>query len=551
MIPDPKQARFNELTSRWCSGDIEAHETTELESLLTEFPELLEQFADATRLNSMLAQQYRGEAFATKLLLNSAAHEPTEDDPPMPLSQQERAYDTQRIVASRWALLAASVIFVAGLLGYGYLMSDRGAEQLAKNNLPAPVEIIQRIDCVFESERWGVMQENHFHIGETLQIAEGLALLKFARGAKVSIEGPAELKILSENSAFLTEGRISAVCPPSANGFEINTPSGKIVDHGTEFGVLVWANGATETHVFEGEVEVFPSKGTESFRLTTAMAARTRVNKKYVEIPNNPSLFIRVPDRLALDAMPKEGLAKIDFLPRPKLWFDATIGVQVDNKDRVICWQNMGSANVESNAWQVGPGRRPAFEPETANGRPALRFNESQFLATTPLKLGNEVSVLVVAATQPREKNDQNGQIINFNGPSILVLDVIDGPRLEGRVYAHGGKYKGNNQLQSPEQLTHGQFFVGGCRYSVEEDLFQLFTNGELTIESAAAGNIAANSSRVIGAHRWRSQDFYRGAIAEVVVYDRLLTEEEYQLATLALIEKYQIQTMPAEEDPS
>ncbi|MFN3149881.1 hypothetical protein [Bremerella sp.] len=551
MIPDPNQSRFNELVSRWCAGDIEAHEMSELEALFTEFPELLEEFTDATRLNSMLAQQYRGEAFATKLLLNSAAHQPGEDDPPMPLGQLERAYDTQRIVASRWALLAASVIFVAGLLGYGYLMSDRGAEQLAKNNLPAPVEIIQRIDCVFESERWGVMQENDFQIGETLQLAEGLALLRFARGAKVSIEGPAELKILSDNSFYLNEGRISAVCPPSANGFEINTPSGKIIDHGTEFGVHVLANGAAETHVFDGEVEVYPSTGQESFRLTSAMAARTRVNKKYVEIPNNPSLFIRVPDRLALDAMPKEGIAALSQLERPRLWFDATIGVQVDGKDRVICWQNMGSAKVESNAWQVGPGRRPIFEPETANGRPALRFDENQFLATTPLKLGNEVSVLVVAATQPREKNDQNGQIINFNGPSILVLDVIDGPRLEGRVYAHGGKYKGNNQLQSPIPLKQGELFVGGCRYSVQEDLFQLFTNGELTIESPAAGNIAANSSRVIGAHRWRSQDFYRGSIAEIVVYDRLLSEDEYQLAMLALMDKYKIQPKLVEDDPS
>ncbi|MEW4561856.1 LamG-like jellyroll fold domain-containing protein [Bremerella sp. JC770] len=550
MIPDPQRARFNELTSRWCAGDIEAHETSELEALFGQFPELLEEFAEATRLNSMLAQQYRGEAFATKLLLASAAHEPSDNDPPMPREANAQATDTRRIVASRWALLAACVIFVAGLLGYGYLMSDRGAEQLAQNNLPAPVEIIQRIDCVFESERWGEMRE-HFQIGETLQIAEGLAMLQFGRGAKVSIEGPAELKILSDNSAFLNEGRISAVCPPSAHGFEINTPSGKIIDHGTEFGVLVASNGATETHVFDGEVEVIPSKGNKSFRLTTAMAARTRVNKKYVEIPNNPSLFIRVPERLALGALPKEGIAALNQLPRPKLWFDATIGVQVDNKDRVICWQNMGSAQVESNAWQVGPEHRPRFEPDAANGRPALHFNENQFLATTPLPLGNEVSVLVVAATQPRQKKDNNGQIINFNGPSILVLDVIDGPKLEGRVYAHGGKFKGNNQLPSPELLTHDQLFVGGCRYSVKEDLFQLFTNGELTIESPAAGAIAADSSRVIGAHRWRSQDFFRGSIAEVVVYDRLLSEDEYQLAMAALMEKYQIALPQGDADAS
>jgi len=541
MIDQSDRDRFHELTSRWCCGDIEAHETAELEALFARHPQLLAEFSEATRLNSLLAQQYRGEAFATKLLLNSAAHEPSEVDPPMPPTPHMTAGDTRRIVASRWALLAASVIFVAGLLGYGYLMSDRGAEQLAKNDLPAPVEIIQRIDCVFESERWGVMQENHFQIGETLQIAEGLALLKFARGAKISIEGPAELKVLSDNSAYLAEGRIAAVVPAAAKGFEVDTPSGKIIDHGTEFGVRVLADGATDTHVFQGEIELIPSRSNESIRLTTAMAARTRVNKKYIEIPNNPSLFIRVPERLAASAMPQEGIAALNLSTQPKLWFDATIGVQVDQKDRVICWQNMGSSEVESNAWQVDPRHRPQFDLEGANGRAALQFHENQFVATTPLALGNEVSVIVVAATQPRKKNGNNGQIINFNGPPNLVLDVVNGPQLEGRVYAYGGKHKGNNILKSQDSLTHGRLFVGGCRYSVREDLFQIFTNGQLRNESPAAGPVATKSSRVIGAHRWRTQDFFSGAIAEVVVYDRLLSEEEYLRATLALMEKYQI----------
>ncbi|PQO25089.1 hypothetical protein C5Y96_26675 [Blastopirellula marina] len=549
MIPDAQQARFNELASRWCAGDIEAEETLELESLFTAYPELLQEFSEGTRLNSLLAQQYRGEAFATKLLLNSPVHEPSDDDPPMPGKVYAHAQDMQRIVASRWALLAASVIFVAGLLGYGYLMSDRGAEQLAKSNLPAPVEIIQRIDCVFESERWGVVQENHFQVGETLRIAKGLVLLQFARGVKLSIEGPAELKILSDNSAYLNEGRIAAVVPINASGFEIGTPSGKVIDYGTEFGVHVLPNGAAETHVFQGEAEVIPAIGKESFRLTTNMAARTRVNRKYVEIPNNPSLFIRVPEKLAADAIPKEGIAAVDFADKPKLWLDATIGVQVDGKDRVICWQNMGDAEIESNAWQVDPNHRPAFEFEMANGRPALRFDENQFLSTTPVTFGNEVSVLIVASTNPRSKPDRNAQLINFNSPSVLVLDVIDGPTLEGRIYAIEGPYVGNNLLHSSKPYTHGELFVSGCRYSTKENLFQLFTNGQLMAESMAYGPIAGKSSRIIGGHRWRTQDFYSGVIAEVVIFDRLLSEQEYQLAMKALMAKYKIDSSSANVD--
>jgi hypothetical protein len=73
----------------------------------------------------------------------------------------------------------------------------------------------------------------------------------------VLLEGPAEFELVSSGEATCRRGKLSAQVPPLARGFKINTPSGAVVDLGTEFGLEV--NEATaEVHVFQGEVELHP-----------------------------------------------------------------------------------------------------------------------------------------------------------------------------------------------------------------------------------------------------------------------------------------------------
>jgi hypothetical protein len=67
----------------------------------------------------------------------------------------------------------------------------------------------------------------------------GIAQIEFYQGARVLIEGPAELQLVSSGEATCTRGKLSANVPPQAKGFRINTPKGTIVDLGTEFGLDV------------------------------------------------------------------------------------------------------------------------------------------------------------------------------------------------------------------------------------------------------------------------------------------------------------------------
>jgi hypothetical protein len=112
------------------------------------------------------------------------------------------------------------------------------------------------------------------HAGTVLRVARGLAEIRFRSGARVVLEGPAILELLSANSARLRQGRLTARVPEPASGFEILSAQGKIIDRGTEFGVAVAENGATDVVVFEGKVDAAAPAGKDLVRIPRDGVAR-------------------------------------------------------------------------------------------------------------------------------------------------------------------------------------------------------------------------------------------------------------------------------------
>lgn len=88
-----------------------------------------------------------------------------------------------------------------------------------------------------------------------LRLEAGLAQVVFYSGARVVIEGPAELQLVSPTEAVCPTGRLLAEVPQPARGFRLRTDHLKVVDLGTAFGVDA-TRGRTEVHVFKGKVDV-------------------------------------------------------------------------------------------------------------------------------------------------------------------------------------------------------------------------------------------------------------------------------------------------------
>jgi ferric-dicitrate binding protein FerR (iron transport regulator) len=93
--------------------------------------------------------------------------------------------------------------------------------------------------------------------GKILRLQRGLAEIRFQSGARVVLEGPAGLELLTGKSARLLHGKLTAQVPEPAKGFQITAPHGKVIDLGTEFGMAVRPDGATDVYVFAGMVDAY------------------------------------------------------------------------------------------------------------------------------------------------------------------------------------------------------------------------------------------------------------------------------------------------------
>lgn len=139
-----------------------------------------------------------------------------------------------------------------------------------------------------------------------LKLKSGIAQIEFYQGARVLIEGPAELQLISSGEATCTRGKLSANVPPQAKGFRINTPKGTIVDLGTEFGLDV-SDASAEVHVFKGEVELHKAaESMQSLKEGQAMAFAAESQMLPANLSNFASLSdldsrTAVSDRTQLD----------------------------------------------------------------------------------------------------------------------------------------------------------------------------------------------------------------------------------------------------------
>jgi hypothetical protein len=160
-------------------------------------------------------------------------------------------------------LTAAAALLLLGVGTIAGLMSRSGKPQTEV----AWLVNAQNCQWAEKTEPAGAMRA-----GTVLRVERGLAEIQFRSGARVVLEGPADLELLAANGARLLRGKLSARVPEPAIGFEILSPQGKVVDLGTEFGVSVDEAGATDVRVFAGKVKA--SAGGDPVSLGANQSAR-------------------------------------------------------------------------------------------------------------------------------------------------------------------------------------------------------------------------------------------------------------------------------------
>ncbi len=154
------------------------------------------------------------------------------------------------------ATLAVGMILTVLAVWTVPLRRQRLADNAALQPSAVAARLTAGLDAQWQPGAKSSLVGSHLRVGDELQLRQGLVEIRFERGAKATIEGPARLCIDSDNTATLRQGRLVACVPPSASGFELNTPELRFRDLGTEFAVEVDAQRNASAVVFEGHVEV-------------------------------------------------------------------------------------------------------------------------------------------------------------------------------------------------------------------------------------------------------------------------------------------------------
>ncbi|HPC65520.1 MAG TPA: FecR domain-containing protein [Anaerohalosphaeraceae bacterium] len=126
-------------------------------------------------------------------------------------------------------------------------------------------------------------------------LKEGLAELLFDNAARLTIEAPAEFRILGDDRLRLEYGRLYASVPPGAVGFTVNTPSARIIDLGTEFGVQSDFDGNTQLHVLKGKTVLMAGAADKTHLEVSAGAAKkiAKATGEVTDIPCQSDYFVR------------------------------------------------------------------------------------------------------------------------------------------------------------------------------------------------------------------------------------------------------------------
>ena len=182
--------------------------------------------------------------------------------------------------------------------------SGRGAGGEGSDNVthrrPTVGRITGMVDCQWKNDECRMMndelsaQNNGIHpssfilhpsspvsLGDKFALASGLMEITYDTGAKVILQGPVTYEVESVTGGYLSVGKLTAKLENKAKDpnpqslipnpsslstlhyplFTIKTPTATVTDLGTEFGVEVSSEGATDTQVFVGKVQIAAAGG--------------------------------------------------------------------------------------------------------------------------------------------------------------------------------------------------------------------------------------------------------------------------------------------------
>lgn len=169
--------------------------------------------------------------------------------------------------------------------------------------------------------------------GQETLLRSGFAELRFDNNATVTVEGPAEFSIISEDRIKLLYGRIYSSVPQEAIGFSVVTPKAVVIDLGTQFGIQVDFQGTTELHVTKGKTTLVAGEKSSKASMEVGEGSAQRVSGQSAEVSPiqcNQSLFVRAIDGQSSLVWRGESIDLADIVGGGNGWGTGRYGVGIN-----------------------------------------------------------------------------------------------------------------------------------------------------------------------------------------------------------------------------
>ncbi|MCE5185577.1 MAG: FecR family protein [Planctomycetaceae bacterium] len=413
-MEDLRAMRITELLIHCCDGLAGKEEIAELECLLDGHPEAIEYSVEVLMdLNyfhglarspfsagcGLAEQDFMSELDPQQqlaLLGDFAEYEKTALTMDLPDSQEDKKPELikkierhkQARTINKYSLVTAFVCAAALLILAAYV-------RLAP---PQPYEIATVTDAI--GAQWssnlpiaaGSRLSSH---SPAIRLTRGIVKLTTDDNVEVLLEAPSEFEFVSYSEVLLHYGKLYAKVSEQGYGFSVATPNSKIVDLGTEFGVLSQIDGSTEIYLVKGKANLFAGEKsqTKTSQLLSAGSAKKvdRRDSAVQEIPMDETAFVR----------------------------------QIDSNANLV-WKGQNAIRLADlllggNGFGTAPERAIEFDPETGqavkSGTPAYRPGPA---GLTPVRQSPFIDSLFVPSPN-------KSQVVSSAGHTFDGFDAASG----------------------------------------------------------------------------------------------------------------------------
>jgi len=215
---------------------------------------------------------------------------------------------TRVIVIPKWSVVIGIAALVALVVTPLYMMfsnSSAPTPQHAGSDTPreiVPDEVVlAKLESAIQAQWEGSLRPDSGS-GEmtpgTYHLSEGTARLRYDQGVEVIVQAPAIFELVDATKIDLASGQLSVlVSTMEGRGFVVNTDAMRIVDLGTEFGVVAEASGQVSAHVYQGLVEVYDAN---AIAIGDPPAAQLQVGEAVTTEHHDAPLLMEVANALAV-----------------------------------------------------------------------------------------------------------------------------------------------------------------------------------------------------------------------------------------------------------